>query len=34
MAMGSLPADTLGRLYRAGQLTFVPSDPRATFASH
>jgi hypothetical protein len=34
MATGALPADTLSHLYRSGHLTFVPSNPRATFARH
>ncbi len=34
MASGALPADTLDRLYRSGQLTFVPSNPQAVFARH
>jgi hypothetical protein len=34
MATGALPDDTLSRLYRSGHFTFVPSNPRATFARH
>lgn len=34
MAAGALPADSLDRLYRSGQLIFVPSIPQAIFARH
>ena len=34
MAAGALPADALDRLYRSGQLTYVPSIPQAIFARH
>jgi hypothetical protein len=34
IAIGALPADALDRLYRSGQLTFVPANPRAIFARH